>query len=203
MKKIKLTKKNLILFALLAATAIAIVVLDQITKMLAVRAYEDGKLPVTVIKGVLSISYLENLGGAFGGMAGRHVLFFVLTVLALPAFCVLIFFRRNSGNAGCFAVAMMFAGTVGNAIDRAFRGNGFFNGGVRDFIATEGFGRLDSVFNVADIFLVAGVALFAASLLFFDKDSLLADAKRKKSAAEKEEQPDSEREDDGGESGQN
>ena len=127
----------------------------------------------------------------------------VLTVLALPAFCVLIFFRRNSGNAGCFAVAMMFAGTVGNAIDRAFRGNGFFNGGVRDFIATECFGRLDSVFNVADIFLVAGVALFAASLLFFDKDSLLADAKRKKSAAEKEEQPDSEREDDGGESGQN
>lgn len=74
-EKIKLTKKNLILFALLAATAIAIVVLDQITKMLAVRAYEDGKLPVTVIKGVLSISYLENLGGAFGGMAGRHVLF--------------------------------------------------------------------------------------------------------------------------------
>lgn len=91
MKKIKLTKKNLILFAVLAATAIAIVVLDQITKMMAVRAYEDGKLPVTVIKGVLSISYLENLGGAFGGMAGRHVLFFVLTVLALPAFCVLIF----------------------------------------------------------------------------------------------------------------
>ena len=83
MKKIKLTKKNLILFAVLAATAIAIVVLDQITKMMAVRAYEDGKLPVTVIKGVLSISYLENLGGAFGGMAGRHVLFFVLTVLAL------------------------------------------------------------------------------------------------------------------------
>ena len=143
MKKIKLTKKNLILFAVLAATAIAIVVLDQITKMMAVRAYEDGKLPVTVIKGVLSISYLENLGGAFGGMAGRHVLFFVLTVLALPAFCVLIFFRRNSGNAGCFAVAMMFAGTVGNAIDRAFRGNGFFNGGVRDFIATECFGILD------------------------------------------------------------
>ncbi len=67
MKKIKLTKKNLILFALLAATAIAIVVLDQITKMMAVRAYEDGKLPVTVIKGVLSISYLENFGGAFGG----------------------------------------------------------------------------------------------------------------------------------------
>ena len=177
--------------------------LDQITKMMAVRAYEDGKLPVTVIKGVLSISYLENLGGAFGGMAGRHVLFFVLTVLALPAFCVLIFFRRNSGNAGCFAVAMMFAGTVGNAIDRAFRGNGFFNGGVRDFIATECFGILDSVFNVADISLVAGVALFAASLLFFDKDSLLADAKRKKSAAEKEEQPHTEREDDGGESGQN
>ena len=127
----------------------------------------------------------------------------VLTVLALPAFCVLIFFRRNSGNAGCFAVAMMFAGTVGNAIDRAFRGNGFFNGGVRDFIATECFGILDSVFNVADISLVAGVALFAASLLFFDKDSLLADAKRKKSAAEKEEQPHTEREDDGGESGQN
>ena len=39
MKKIKLTKKNLILFAVLAATAIAIVVLDQITKMMAVRSY--------------------------------------------------------------------------------------------------------------------------------------------------------------------
>ena len=100
MKKIKLTKKNLILFALLAATAIAIVVLDQITKMLAVRAYEDGKLPVTVIKGVLSISYLENLGGAFGGMAGRHVLFFCTHGAGAACFLRFDFFQKKLGQCG-------------------------------------------------------------------------------------------------------
>lgn len=207
MKNLNVSKKNRILFVILAATAAAIIALDQITKVLAVNAKDAGALPITLIKGVLSVSYVENLGGAFGSLAGSHILFFVLTILALPAFCALIFFRRNSGNAGCFALAMMFAGTVGNAIDRAFRGDGFFNGGVRDFIATECFGRLDSVFNVADISLVAGVALFIAALLFFDKDSLLADRRqRKKSQAESDKVEQSiagGQEDDGGENGRN
>lgn len=179
-EKTKLTKKNIILFIILISTVVAIVVFDQITKVLAYNAEINDKLPIKIIKGVISFEYVENFGGAFGSMSGSHVLFFILTLLALPAFCVIIFLRRNLGNSGCFGIALMFAGTIGNAIDRAFRGEGFFNGGVRDFIATECFGALNSVFNVADISLVVGVALFIAALLFFDKDSMLAEYKKKK-----------------------
>ena len=100
MKKIKLTKKNLILFALLAATAIAIVVLDQITKMMAVRAYEDGKLPVTVIKGVLSISYLGKLGRSLRRHGGSARIVFCTHGAGAACFLRFDFFQKKLGQCG-------------------------------------------------------------------------------------------------------
>ena len=72
----------------------------------------------------------------------------------------------------------MIGGTIGNAIDRAFLGNGFFNGGVRDFISVQGF----AIFNVADCFLVVGIIMVCVALLFLDWDGVFV--KQKKQAIE-------------------
>ena len=64
----------------------------------------------------------------------------------------------------------MFGGTIGNAIDRAFLGDGFFNGGVRDFVSVKGF----AIFNIADCFLVVGIIMVCLALLFLDYDAVFA-----------------------------
>ena len=69
----------------------------------------------------------------------------------------------------------MFGGTIGNAIDRAFLGDGFFNGGVRDFISVKGF----AIFNIADCFLVVGIIMVCIALLFLDWDAVFVKQPKK------------------------
>ena len=58
---------------------------------------------------------------------------------------------------------MMFAGALGNAIDRVFYGY------VVDFIAVR---FIDfPVFNIADMAITIGAALVIIYVIFFDKDT--------------------------------
>ena len=75
----------------------------------------------------------------------------------------------------------MIGGTIGNAIDRAFLGDGFFNGGVRDFVSVQGF----AIFNVADCFLVVGIIMVCIALMFLDWDAVFVKSK----PAQDEQQP--------------
>ena len=58
------------------------------------------------------------------------------------------------------SLMLLFAGALGNAIDRVFRGF------VVDFIKTSFINF--PVFNVADIAITVGAALFIIYLMFFD-----------------------------------
>ena len=57
-----------------------LIVLDQITKYLAVRELK-GKESRPLISGLLGFTYVENRGMSFGLLQGQRVLFLVLTVL--------------------------------------------------------------------------------------------------------------------------
>lgn len=60
------------------------------------------------------------------------------------------------------SLTLLFAGALGNAIDRIFRGY------VVDFIETA---FIDfPVFNVADIAITCGAVIMAIYIIFFDKD---------------------------------
>ena len=61
----------------------------------------------------------------------------------------------------CTSVTMMFAGALGNAIDRIFRGF------VVDYISLA---FMDfPVFNIADIAITVGAVLLVVFVMFFDK----------------------------------
>ena len=112
-------------------------------------------------------------GGIFGGLGWQNWLFFVITLIGLPAFFVLLLRSRTRSVWGQVAFAFIIGGTIGNAIDRFRYGltNGkFFGGEVRDFIKVDGF---FGIFNIADSFLVVGVILALLSVIFFDPDSLV------------------------------
>lgn len=156
------------------------VALDLATKSLAWRALggppEDGGHEVSIIPGWLRLVASRNPGIVFGldfsqdaGLnpaAAR-----VLTVLLTLVTSALIFYVFASSSPGRkwthFGCGLILAGALGNLFDRVVFGY------VRDLIQITGeinlSGRTLSwpfVFNVADVYLVAGVVAVAAIVIF-------------------------------------
>ncbi len=138
------------------AVVAVLVGLDQLTKWLAVVYLKSGE-PVTLIPGVLQLSYAENEGAAFGMLQGGRWFFVVLTGMMLVALLVFVLSGklRRFWMFNCSAV-LILAGGIGNLIDRLVQGY------VVDFIETTFI--TFPLFNVADCCVVVGSLLL---LVFF------------------------------------
>lgn len=131
-----------------------LVVLDQLTKFLVV-LFLKNRPSVSLIPGVLELTYLENYGAAWGILENARWLFLLLAVFMLA----LLFFigRRmavhfQNKRLYRFLLEALAAGTVGNAIDR------LKNGYVIDFINVS---FIDfPVFNLADCYIMVSIVLF-------------------------------------------
>jgi signal peptidase II len=133
-----------VLLAVIAAVALAV---DQLTKSWAV-----DRLPGDPIElfWTLRLAVTTNTGAAFSlaGGAGPFI-----AVLALGVVVLLLWQGRAiNSRSGAVAMGLILGGALGNLADRAFRGDGFFNGGVVDFIDLQWW----PVFNVADSCVVVG-----------------------------------------------
>lgn len=179
-KKVLPLKKFIpIYLAVIAAT----IVLDQLSKIWMEGLLADNNV-IKILGNWMTFTWTINHGAAFGSMTNNSILFFVCTVLGLPVFGYFLWRSRTRHPFGQVGFAFMFGGTIGNAIDRAFLGDGFFNGGVRDFISVKGF----AIFNVADCFLVVGIIMVCLSLLFLDWDGVFV-KQQKKQEDQSSEQP--------------
>jgi signal peptidase II len=128
--------------------AAVVVVVDQITKQLALARLDDG--PVDLIHGVLTFRLTYNSGGAFGVMRGLPGVFLAAT-LAIVAL-ILFWTRRIDQRGWIVALGLVVGGGLGNVADRVFRDLG---GRVVDFVDLH----VWPVFNVADACIVCGVIL--------------------------------------------
>jgi len=133
-----------------------VVVLDQITKQLAVSRLADGAVDVIW---TLRFRLTYNSGMAFGAGSSLGPL------IAIGAFVVVMFLAKSiSGQprlVNQVAVGVLVGGAIGNLVDRLFRSPGFLRGAVVDFIDFGWF----PVFNVADIAINVGAALLILSVL--------------------------------------
>ena len=140
--------------------AILILVLDQGTKLWAARALVQK--PLVLIPGALELTYLENRGAVWGLMQGWRIVFLVATVLFLG---VLSWFyakkRKDMTVLSRVILALLFAGAIGNLIDRAFLGY------VRDMIYVSLINF--PVFNVADSAITVAAALLIVETFFVKK----------------------------------
>jgi len=134
----------------LAATATAAVVADQVTKALAASLLASGP-PARIVRGVLDLELTRNPGGAFGILPQSPLLFFLATVVIVAA--VLVWGLRT-GQAPV-ALGLIAGGGLGNLIDRVARAPGGLQGRVVDFIHVPFW----PTFNVADSAIVVGVGL--------------------------------------------
>ena len=100
----------------------AIIIGDQITKAIVQQKFYLGET-VVVIPDLFHFTYVRNPGAAFG-MFGyspdwiRIPLFFGVPVIACFWLLYLIWTTRNTKKLQCLAYSLIFAGAVGNLIDR-------------------------------------------------------------------------------------
>ena len=144
--------------ALFALIVLMWVGLDFATKQIFKEATVGQRFLDQPILGLFDFRLVHNTGGAWGIFSGST---FELGVFSLVV-CVLVagyffYIRREASWVTTIALSLVVAGGIGNAIDR------FAQGYVIDFIE---FTFIDfPVFNIADIGVTCGFALFLIGFL--------------------------------------
>ncbi|MDX2344295.1 MAG: signal peptidase II [Acidimicrobiia bacterium] len=137
---------------------LGLLAVDQLSKNYARDLYQDG--PVEVIGDWLRFTYAKNPGAAFSSFAGSG------RVIGLIAIGVTVFIlymiARTTRRVELVALGLILGGALGNLSDRIFRGDGFLDGAVVDWIDWW----FIPTFNIADAALNVGVALLLISALF-------------------------------------
>lgn len=161
----KFTKKDIAsrlpLFSLWVLFAAVGVVLDQLTKIMAVSSLK-GQGVQPFIPYVFDLVYVENRGAAWGMFADHRWVFMSISTLAVILMTAVLFFYAKEHKMFCISLAAVISGGIGNMIDRVA------NGYVVDFLRFE-FYKDFPVFNVADIFVTLGCICLAVYMIFIDK----------------------------------
>ncbi len=137
--------------------AVVLLAIDQISKYFVLIALKPVGT-VTVIPGLLELTYVENTGAAFGLFKNAIWLVIAVTVIAAAVILVLLFRYKHHSFFSYTTSALLIAGGLGNLIDR------IVHGFVVDFIHVLFFGY---VFNFADCCITVGAVLFVIHMLFF------------------------------------
>jgi signal peptidase II len=142
-----------------APIALAVVVVDQLTKWWAVNTLDTRDIDIVW---TLRFNLSFNSGMAFGQGQGLGP---VIGVVALVVIVGLVLsLKREQGRLADVAVGLVVGGAIGNVLDRLFREPGWFRGSVVDFIDFQWF----PIFNVADMgitiggFLLVGVSWWSS-----------------------------------------
>ncbi|MBM6979437.1 MAG: signal peptidase II [Actinomyces succiniciruminis] len=144
--------------AALWTLAVAVVAVDQLTKVWAVAALSDGHR-VRVLGDWLTLTLLRNPGAAFSFATGQTWIFALIAIIVTVV--VIRISRRLGSMWWAVALGLVLGGAVGNLIDRLVRAPGVLRGHVVDFIDYGGW----FVGNVADIAIVgAAVIIMVLSL---------------------------------------
>lgn len=139
------------LLALAGGIAVLVLVCDQATKTLAVRALADGPVHVWW---TLRLALSFNSGIAFS--LGPGLTPWITVAAAVLVVVLLGFTRRVTSPVMAVALGLVLGGALGNLADRLFRSHG---GAVIDFIDVQWW----PVFNVADIAVTVGAVMLVLS----------------------------------------
>jgi len=145
------------------AVIIAIVVFDQITKVLVRQSIALGESR-TIIDGFLDLTHVQNTGAAFGLLNAVDfpykpwIMIAVATValIAIAAYGTQLGFHDRLARLG---LALILGGAFGNLLDRAAMGH------VTDFVDVYWGSSHFWAFNVADAAINVGAALVILDML--------------------------------------
>ena len=143
------------------ALAILIMVLDQLSKVLILGAFELGE--ATPVASFFNLVRVHNSGAAFSflaGASGWQRWFFSGVGVVATVFIVYLLKAHPAQKLFCLALACILGGAVGNVIDRLLYGH------VIDFLDFHWAGWHFPAFNLADSAITLGaICLIADELL--------------------------------------
>lgn len=150
---VSMTRRVALLFAVLASTLVGC---DHATK-LAAKAHLEGRPSVELAPGIFDLRYVENYDVGFSLLRGvpENVRLPLIITLGIASMALVAWHWRRTAQAARWpqtshaAHALVLAGAAGNLLDRLARGY------VVDFLHLEHW----PVFNLADVFIVAGAGL--------------------------------------------
>jgi signal peptidase II len=141
----------------LAAVATAAVIADQVTKHVVEHtlALDDS----VHVAGPLSLHHVQNSGIAFGLFSSATAVVTVVTAVAVV--WMLVYFARSGSRHPVLpaALGLLIGGSLSNLVDRIRLHH------VTDFIDLKWW----PAFNLADSFIVVGVAILLAALVVADR----------------------------------
>ena len=147
-------------YRVLIIVSLITIVLDQATKLYIARTLPLHTM-ITVIQNFFTITYLRNKGAAFGMLANsawRLPFFILVSAVAVVVIFVVIRKLRDDQKLATFSLSLIFAGALGNLIDRISYGE------VIDFIFVHWYEHYWPAFNVADSAICVGVFLLALDM---------------------------------------
>lgn len=157
-------KKSLIILISIISGGI---VLDLLTKLLVAGLMDVGQ-SVTVIPGVLNLTYVRNRGAAFGMLSDNRWVFMVISVIAIIGISIYLFGFCKERMLLRVGLALIVSGGLGNMVDRTAFGY------VIDMIDFHIIWKW--VFNVADSCVCVGAGIIILSLIL----DIIKEAKGKK-----------------------
>ncbi|HBO49137.1 MAG TPA: signal peptidase II [Clostridiales bacterium] len=142
------------------------IVLDLVSKHFFALRFEANSQKIVVIPNLFEFVFVKNTGAAYGIFGDSTVMLSVVSILFIIGFVLFDIFNHKNDWLYIFGIGLILSGAIGNLVDRLFLGY------VRDFISIKLF---SFVFNLADLFITAGVICFLVYLLI----SLIKEKKEK------------------------
>ncbi len=143
---------------------VLLLVLSDIgTKMLVERALPMGGGP-RLIPGFFHLTRVHNRGAAFSFLAGHEAGIYILSGLSLLAalfFLRELYYCRPDRSLALVLLSLLTAGTIGNGLERLFRGY------VVDFFDFRFGAYTFPTFNLADCYLTLGMFLLILGIFFW------------------------------------
>jgi len=140
--------------AVFALTAIAILLLDQLSKYLVIK-----NIPIhdslEVIPNFFYLTHIKNSGAAFGIFQGMINIFIIVSIVAVVLIIILRSLLEINSYLYNASLGFILGGAIGNLIDRVIMGE------VTDFLHIFFW----PVFNIADSFIVIGFIMLIIILL--------------------------------------
>ena len=145
-------------YRLASLTGLILLAIDQLTKNWARDTFSGG--PPTEILGTwLQLTYTKNPGASFSSFtgSGRTIGFIGIGVVGFVFYLI----GKSSLRVELVSLGLILGGALGNLTDRIFRGEGFLDGAVVDWIDWW----FIPTFNIADAALNVGVAILLLAAL--------------------------------------
>ena len=152
-------------YQILCIVSVIVLVVDQLTKVYIDRTMQLYQ-SIPVIPHLFSITYMRNKGAAFSFLANfnyRLPFFILISLVAVVAILVALAKLRADQRFAAVSLSLIFAGALGNLIDRVRQGE------VIDFLDVYWQSHHWPAFNVADSAICVGVFLLAVDMFLEER----------------------------------